>query len=182
MKTVLNGVTIELVCGDITDLTADAIVNAANSQLILGSGVAGAIRAKGGPSIQEECLKIGWCDVGDAVITNAGNLPARFVIHAVGPRLGEGNEPGKLASATRTSLTLAENHGLRSIALPAISTGVFGFPLEACAEIMLRVVIDFTFEDLAHLNHIILCLYDQRAYDIFFAELQRQLSELEDGS
>lgn len=166
--------------GDITELDVDVVVNAANTQLILGSGVAGAIHRKGGPSIQEECLRIGWCDVGEAVITTAGTLPARYVIHAVGPRMGEGNEPGKLASATRASLTLAEHHQLNTIALPAISTGVFGFPLEACAEIMLRVAIDITFEEFQHLNSITFCLYDQAAYNIFQNEFSRQLRELED--
>lgn len=180
METEINGVHIALVQGDITDLTVDAIVNAANSELILGGGVAGAIRRKGGPSIQQECLEIGWCDVGDAVITGAGKLPARHVIHAVGPRMGEGNEPGKLASATRASLTLAEQHGLASIALPAISTGIFGFPLEACAQIMLRVAIDFTYEDIEHLKQIIFCLYDERAFSVFAREFRQQLSELED--
>ncbi len=180
MKATVNGMLIALVQGDITDLTVDAIVNAANSQLILGSGVAGAIRAKGGPAIQEECLRIGWCDVGEAVITGAGNLPARHVIHAVGPHLGEGNEPGKLASATRASLTLAEQNQLRSIALPAISTGVYGFPLEACAQIMLRVIVDITFEEFEHLREVTLCLYDQQAFDVFTREFEKQLAELED--
>ena len=180
MEASINGILIKLVQGDITDLAVDAIVNAANSQLILGGGVAGAIRRKGGPSIQQECLEIGWCEVGDAVITGAGALPARYVIHAVGPRMGEGSEPGKLASATRASLNLAEQHRLLTIALPAISTGIFGFPLEACAQIMLRVAIDFTFEDIKHLKEIIFCLYDSHAFNTFAGEFQRQLSELED--
>ncbi len=180
MKTVLNGITVELVQGDITDLDVDAIVNAANSQLILGAGVAGAIRRKGGPSIQEECLAIGHCDVGDAVITGGGDLKARHVIHAVGPRMGEGSEAGKLANAVRASLRLAEAHGLHSIAFPAISTGVFGYPLESCAEVMLRVIFDYTFEDLEALQHVIICLYDTHAFDIFAAEFQRKLAELQD--
>lgn len=100
MEARIKDTLIKIVQGDITDQAVDAIVNAANSYLVLGSGVAGAIREKGGPAIQEECNRIGWCDVGDAVVTGAGRLPARYVIHAVGPRLGEGNEPGKLASAT----------------------------------------------------------------------------------
>jgi O-acetyl-ADP-ribose deacetylase (regulator of RNase III) len=182
MKTVLNGMTVELVQGDITDLDADAIVNAANSQLILGAGVAGAIRRKGGPSIQEECLAIGYCEVGDAVITGGGHLKARHVIHTVGPRMGEGSEAGKLANATRASLNLAERNGLRSIAFPAISTGIFGYPLEGCAEVMLRVVFDFTFEDVQNLEHIVLCLYDDHAFSVFEAEFQRKLQELKGES
>jgi O-acetyl-ADP-ribose deacetylase (regulator of RNase III) len=181
MKAVLNDVTVELLQGDITDLAVDAIVNAANSQLILGAGVAGAIRRKGGPSIQDECLQIGHCDVGEAVITGGGNLLARHVIHAVGPRMGEGSEAGKLANAVRSSLGLAEQHGLASIAFPAISTGVFGYPLESCADVMLRVILDYTFEDLETLNHIIICLYDDRAFSIFTAELQKKLHEIQDA-
>jgi O-acetyl-ADP-ribose deacetylase (regulator of RNase III) len=177
----INGILIKLVQGDITDATTTAIVNAANKQLILGSGVAGAIREKGGPTIQQECSEIGWCDVGNAVITSGGNLPARYVIHAVGPRLGEGNEPGKLASATRASLTLAEKQGLSSIALPAISTGIFGFPLEACAQIMIRVAIDETFEGYRNLRQIVFCLFDERAYAAFAKEFRLQTDDLEGG-
>lgn len=178
MQTVLNGISIELVQGDITEQDMDAIVNAANSQLILGAGVAGAIRRKGGPSIQEECLAIGYCEVGDAVITGGGDLKARHVIHAVGPRMGEGSEAGKLANAVRASLALAEQHGLQSIALPAISTGVFGYPLEGCADVMLRVIIDHTFEDLQHLARIVICLYDERAFSVFAREFQAKLNEV----
>jgi O-acetyl-ADP-ribose deacetylase (regulator of RNase III) len=177
VKTVLNNVTLELVQGDITEQAADAIVNAANSELVLGAGVAGAIRRKGGPSIQAACNAIGHCDVGDAVITGGGNLKARHVIHAVGPRMGEGSEAGKLANATRASLALAEQHGLHSIAFPAISTGIFGYPLEGCADVMLRVIFDYTFEDLQYLEHVIVCLFDAHAYEIFAAEFRRKLQE-----
>lgn len=181
MQTVLNGVSIELVQGDITELATDAIVNAANSQLILGAGVAGAIRRKGGPSIQEECLAIGYCEVGDAVITGGGDLKARHVIHAVGPRMGEGSEAGKLANAVRASLALAEQHGLQSIALPAISTGVFGYPLEGCADLMMRVIVDYTYEDLQHLTRIVICLYDERAFSVFARELRAKLDDVQDA-
>ncbi|NDJ76580.1 MAG: macro domain-containing protein [Chloroflexi bacterium] len=178
MQAFINDTTVELVQGDITELETDAIVNAANSQLLLGEGVAGAIRRKGGPSIQAECDAIGRCDVGNAVITGGGNLKARHVIHAVGPRMGEGSEAGKLACAVRVSLALAEEHALHSIALPAISTGVFGYPLEACADVMLRVIIDYTFEELEHLTHVVVCLYDSQAFDVFAAEFAKKLEEL----
>ncbi len=179
MQTTLNGISIELVTGDITDLKVDAIVNAANSHLVLGSGVAGAIRLKGGPTIQQECYKIGHCDVGQAVITGSGTLPARFVIHAVGPLMGEGNEQAKLASATRAALHLAEQKGLESIALPAISSGVFGYPLEECAKVMLEEIVITTFDkEIKHLKHIVMCLYDERAYHIFVAHLQSLLNGL----
>ena len=177
MQTQVNTLTIELVQSDITDLATDAIVNAANSALSLGAGVAGAIARKGGPSIQLECNKIGYCEVGDAVITDAGNLAAKYVIHAVGPHIGESNARGKLANATRASLTLAERHNLESVALPAISTGVFGYPLEGCAQVMIRVVIDHSFEDLLHLKRVVLCLYDNYSYGIFEAELIKQIEE-----
>jgi len=174
----VNGITIELAQGDLTDLVVDAIVNAANSQLILGAGVAGAIRAKGGPSIQVECSRIGFCEVGEAVITGAGKLPAQYVIHAVGPHMGEGSERGKLASATRAALRLAEDRHLTSIAFPAISTGVFGYPYESCAEVMLRVIIDHTFEDSITLQRVIVCLFDSPAYQIFARELHKQIEAL----
>ncbi|GAI56333.1 unnamed protein product, partial [marine sediment metagenome] len=127
----------ELKQGDITECDTDAIVNASNSQLVLGGGVAGAIRRKGGPIIQEECNKIGGTPVGTAVITTGGNLKARFVIHAVGPRMGEGNEDEKLKNATLNSLKLMDKHNLKSIAFPAISTGIFGYPIDKCAKIMI---------------------------------------------
>lgn len=178
MQTVLNGITIELVQGDITNLDTDAIVNAANAQLVLGAGVAGAIRRKGGPTIQAECDAIGGCEVGDAVITTGGSLKARHVIHAVGPRMGEGGEAGKLAHAVRNSLRVAEENGLGSIALPAISTGVFDYPLEGCAEVMLRMIFDYTYETLAHLKRVIVCLFDAHAFGVFAAEFCARLDKL----
>ena len=129
MKFNINNVVIELVEGDITELATDAIVNPANEFLQLGAGVAGAIRAKGGPTIQEECNKIGGTFVGGAVITTGGNLKAKHVIHAVGPRMGEGDEEQKLHNATLNSLKVTEDNNLSSIAFPAISTGIFGFPM-----------------------------------------------------
>src|SRR5260221_11838192 len=133
MQATVNGISIELTKGEITALQVDAIGNAANSDLILGSGVAGAIARRGGPSIQAECDRIAHCDVGSAVMTGGGNLPAAHVIHAVGPRMGEGNEPGKLAGAIGTSLLIREGEGLSSVAFPAKSSGVFGCPLENVA-------------------------------------------------
>lgn len=140
MKIVIHQSKLELIQGDITESGHDAVVNAANSQLILGAGVAGAIRKKGGPAIQEECDRIGGCPVGGAVITCGGNLKARHVIHAVGPKWGEGDEENKLRDATRNSLRRAEENNLTSIAFPAISTGIYGFPLERAAKIMLETV------------------------------------------
>jgi O-acetyl-ADP-ribose deacetylase (regulator of RNase III) len=128
MERHIQGKILRLVEGDITDLAVDAIVNAANRHLQLGSGVAGAIRTRGGPSIQQECDQIGGCPVGGAVITGGGSLPARHVIHAVGPFGSDSDADRFLASATLTSLTVAEDTWLASLAFPAISTGVFGYP------------------------------------------------------
>lgn len=161
-----NGRKLKLVEGNIVALKVDAIVNAANKSLILGGGVAGAIRNFGGPSIQEECNAIGPVEVGEAVITGGGNLHAAYVIHAVGPVYGEGDEDKKLASATHNSLKIASKKKLNSIALPAISTGIFHFPIKRCAEIMIRVAMDFLKEN-THPQEIILCLYGERAYSIF---------------
>jgi O-acetyl-ADP-ribose deacetylase (regulator of RNase III) len=183
---------IELVQGDITELDTDAIVNAANAQLQLGGGVAGAIRRKGGPKIQAECdhaVRRGPIRVGEAAITTAGTLKARHVIHAVGPRMGvDRPEDELLASATRAALELADKHGLKTIAFPAISTGVFGYPIERCAAVMIETAI-------AHLRggtrfagpgepagtakparaskleRIIFCLYTAADYAVFEAEL-----------
>lgn len=126
--------------GDLTESRADAIVNAANNDLILGGGVAGAIRSKGGPAIQEECDRLGPIAIGEAAITGAGRLRAKFVIHAASIRLGGGTTEAHLRAATRNSLKRANEKGLKSIAFPAIGTGIAGFPLDRCARAMLDEV------------------------------------------
>jgi O-acetyl-ADP-ribose deacetylase (regulator of RNase III) len=143
MKVYIENCVLELIEGDITEMQTDAIVNAANAQLTLGGGVAGAIRRKGGPQIQQDCNKIGGTYVGGAVITTGGNLKAKYVIHAVGPRMGEGDEDRKLKNATLNSLKIADEKTIKSISFPAISTGIFGFPIQRCAEIMLETTIDY---------------------------------------
>jgi O-acetyl-ADP-ribose deacetylase (regulator of RNase III) len=152
--------------GDLTAAKVDAIVNAANNDLILGGGVAGAIRSKGGPSIQEECGRIGPIRIGEAAITGGGNLPARHVIHAASMELGGlTGEPG-LRESTRNSLLRAKEHRLESIAFPAIGTGIAGFPMERCAVVMLE-------EIRAHLNsettlaRIEIVLFDRSALAVF---------------
>jgi O-acetyl-ADP-ribose deacetylase (regulator of RNase III) len=167
---------LELAEGDITEMQTDAIVNAANAQLVLGGGVAGAIRKKGGPEIQEECDKAGPTFVGGAVITTGGNLKAKYVIHAVGPRMGEGNEYEKLKNATLNSLKVADENNLKSVSFPAISTGIFGFPIEKCAEIMLKTTIDYL-KGQTSLQRVVFCLFGQESYKVFENQLKQQISK-----
>ena len=135
---------IELLQGDITRLEVDAIVNAANSSLLGGGGVDGAIHRAGGPAILDECRLLGGCETGDAKATTAGELPARYVIHTVGPvwQGGEAGEDELLASCHRRSLEVAAELGCRTVAFPAISTGIYRFPVERAAEIALRTIRD----------------------------------------
>ena len=159
----------ELVEGDITSLDTDAIVNPANSALALGGGVAGAIRRRGGPAIQAACDRIVRCPEGGAVVTTAGRLPARFVIHAVGPVWGKQDSEESdrlLASACREALARASEMSLGSIALPSISTGIFGFPIGRAARILLR-------EAVAHLEtpapprRVVFCLFGEEALEAY---------------
>ncbi|MGB0061754.1 macro domain-containing protein [Candidatus Binatus sp.] len=158
--------------GDLTDADADAIVNAANNQLMLGGGVAGAIRIKGGPAIQNECDRIGPIALGEAAITGAGRLRARHVIHAASMRLGESTSEANLRAATRNSLTRADENALKTIAFPALGTGIAGFPIERCAQVMLEEV-------RAHLSgpttleRIDFVLFDRRSLEIFELVLEK---------
>ncbi|MFX1294682.1 MAG: macro domain-containing protein [Promethearchaeota archaeon] len=176
MKIQVNKTELELVKGDLTEQDTDAIVNAANARLILGGGVAGAIRRKGGSSIQEECNKIGGTYVGGAVITTGGNLKAKYVIHAVGPRMGEGNEEEKLKNATLNSLKIATENNLKSIAFPAISTGIYGFPMDRCANIMLSTTIKYCSKN-TELKKVIFCLWSNDAYSTFEYELKMHMNK-----
>jgi len=174
-KLTIGSSTITLERGDITQVHADAIVNAANSGLRGGGGVDGAIHHAGGPAIMEECRRIGGCPTGSAVITGAGRLPARYVIHAVGPVWHGGNhgEPELLRSAYATSLRLAEEHHLRSIAFPAISTGIYGYPLEPATRIALDTVVTHLRRG-SSLEHVLFVLFDDaalRVYETVLAEM-----------
>jgi len=144
-ETDIAGARVEVVRDDITRQTTDAIVNAANTTLLGGGGVDGAIHRAGGPAILEECRRLGGCGTGDAKITTGGRLPARFVVHTVGPvyRDGRHGEAELLASAYRRSLEVATEHGVRSIAFPSISTGAYGFPIDQAAPIALATVSGF---------------------------------------
>ena len=173
MKVEIAGRTLELVEGDITEMDTDAIVNAANDRLVLGGGVAGAIRRKGGPAIQAECDKIGGTFVGGAAITTGGRLKARHVIHAVGPRMGEGDEDEKLRNATLNSLKVADENGLKSVAFPAISTGIFGFPMPRCAQIMLAAAVEYLRGETG-IERVVFCLFGQDSYAVFADRLGQQ--------
>jgi O-acetyl-ADP-ribose deacetylase (regulator of RNase III) len=144
--------------------------------LILGGGVAGAIRRKGGPQIQDECDKIGGTPVGTAVITTGGNLNARHVIHAVGPQMGEGDEDRKLRDATLNSLKVADQHRLKSVAFPAISTGIFGYPLDRCAQIMLATTMDYV-RGKTGLEKVVFCLWGEEAYQRFEKTLKAMVEK-----
>jgi len=171
MKAKINRTVLELIQGDITDQTTDAIVNAANAALQMGGGVAGAIRRRGGPAIQKECNRIGGTHVGGAVITTGGNLAAKYVIHAVGPRHGDEHEDEKLKDATLNSLLLADKNNLKSLAFPAISTGTFCFPKDRCAIIMLSTAIAYL-EGPTKLERAVFCLYNKKTLEIFEHALQ----------
>ena len=162
----IGGSALELVLGDITLFDADAIVNPANMMLQMGGGVAGAILRRGGKSIQRECDAIGHISVGEAVLTSGGNLKAGHVVHAVGPRMGEGDEDEKLKNAVLNSLLVATEHNIKTIAFPAISTGIFGYPMDRCATIMLDTVIGFL-KGNNSIKKVTICLYDMNSYKIF---------------
>jgi O-acetyl-ADP-ribose deacetylase len=169
---------IELLQGDITQTKADAIVNAANTSLLGGGGVDGAIHRAGGPAILEECKRIhskkGGCEVGEAVITSAGNLPANYVIHTVGPiwKDGRHHENNLLASAYRSSLELAVEKGVKTVAFPNISTGAYGFPKEKAAAIAVQTVKDFLQRD-KELEKVIFVCFDQQNYHLYQKELEK---------
>lgn len=174
MERHINTSTLVLIIGDITSESTDAIVNAANSRLAGGGGVDGAIHRAGGPVIMQQCRKIGGCPTGKAVITTGGNLVARYVIHAVGPRYQDGNhnEATLLKSAYMEALQIASKKNLRSISFPAISTGAYGYPLHEAATIALRTVIEYLtgHRDIRLVRFV---LYDRITYDTFKDELMK---------
>lgn len=177
---VVPGRVLRLIKGDITEEKVDAIVNAANEHLRHGGGVAGAIVRKGGHIIQEESDRIGRVPTGKAAITGAGSLPARYVIHAVGPvyREGDPKMDELLCSTIRESLRLAEQYGLTSIAFPAISSGIFGFPKDRCAIDMLSTVIDYLRDNPAtSIREVRFTIIDEVTLSYFKKEMQKHLSQ-----
>jgi len=176
---IINSSVLRLIQGDITEQSTDAIVNAANSGLMGGGGVDGAIHRAGGPAILEECKKIrsekGRLPPGQAVLTTGGTLPARYVIHTVGPvwHGGTSNEAETLASAYQESLALAVKQGLTSISFPSISTGAFGYPLAEAARVAIKTVTDFLQQGTT-LNQVIFVLFDQRTFAAYRQALAEQ--------
>lgn len=174
MEFKIANATIELVKDDITNIEADAIVNAANSTLLGGGGVDGAIHAKGGPQILEECKRLRatqWPDglpTGNAAMTNAGNLKAKKVIHTVGPiwRGGVQEEPKLLRRAYWNTLKLASNSDLKSVAFPSISTGTYNYPAEQASQVALTAIKDFLAQD-KKIEKVIMVLFSQRDYEIY---------------
>lgn len=178
MRIVIHGVTLEAVEGDITKIAADCIVNAANSSLLGGGGVDGAIHRAGGPTILAECVRIrdrqGGCRTGDAVITGAGNLDAKYVIHTVGPVWNGGShgESELLRSCYEISLKIAEEHQAASIAFPNISTGIYHFPKAAACEIAVDTSIELA-KDFQFIKHIQFVSFDRESYGIYKQKLEQ---------
>ena len=165
---------IEILQGDITTLKADAIVNAANNSLLGGGGVDGAIHAAAGIGLVKECATLNGCATGDAKITKGYNLPAKHVIHTVGPVWfgGNENEPEKLASCYQRSLQVAADNGIETIAFPAISTGVYGYPKKEAAQIAINQTVKFLNEN-KQIKKVIFVLFDKENFDIYKAELSK---------
>src|SRR5579862_6184856 len=171
----IGNAVLDIDVADITTLDVDAIVNAANRSLRGGGGVDGAIHRAAGPALDQACKAAGGCGTGQAKITEGYNLPARYVIHAVGPVWsgGNANEDGLLASCYRASLDLAREHGLRSIAFPSISTGIYGFPADRAARIAVAAVTEEITRNPGKLERVIFCCFDTRSADLHQAALAK---------
>lgn len=167
MEAKVNGCILRLVKGDITKRKIDVIVNAANRQLLPGGGVCGAIHRAAGPELAKECAEIGFCDTGEAVITKGYNLPAKFVIHTVGPVYsGSEEDPKLLSNCYKNSLKLVVKNNLNSIAFPSISTGIFGYPIEKASKIALSTIIDFL-EKNGRPSLVEMVLFSQTDFDVY---------------
>jgi O-acetyl-ADP-ribose deacetylase (regulator of RNase III) len=174
MKTKINKVTVQIVMGDILASKADAMVYPTVPPLTPSQR----LLEFAGEAILDDINQIGWCDIGEAVLTSAGRLNHRYIIHTVPPRWGEESARGKLANATWEVLRLAEENACRSLTMPPIASGAEGYPIENCAKVMLEQLIDFTFEPLRHLRDIVIYTLTEPENNAFLHELQRQLTTL----
>jgi O-acetyl-ADP-ribose deacetylase (regulator of RNase III) len=173
MEVKVGSATLELVEGDITQQDTEAVVNAANAALRPGGGVDGAIHRAGGPAIEAECRRLGGCPTGEARITTGGNLKARYVIHTVGPVYRDGfhREPELLASCYRESLKLASAQGIKSLAFPSISTGVYGYPMADAARVALKTVTDYLAQH-PEIERVRFVLFGRAAYEVYEKALE----------
>lgn len=171
VETEINNCTVEIFERDIVWMEVDAIVNSTTPDLKMEVGLSGEIARVGGPKIQEECKRVGSVSVGDAIITNGGELKARYVIHAVGPQMGEGEEDEKLRKTMQNCLELAEKYGLKSVAFPAISTGRFRIPLDRSARIMLQTAVPYV-KGNTGLERLVFCVFGKDNFQVFHNELQ----------
>jgi len=176
IEILFNSTTLRVIKGDLTEAHADAIVNAANSRLQHGGGVAGALLRKGGAVIQEESNRIEYVPVGECALTSAGKLNARGIIHTVGPQWGEGDEETKLRNAVRNTLKLADANHFSTIAMPAISAGIFGFPKDRCARIITKEIKAYSSGDTA-ITGIDIYLIDPEMIEFFTAETNRIIKD-----
>ncbi len=164
--------TICLMKGDNTDLDIDAFVYYAQASLVLGSGFGGAISARGGPKVQEELKKLGTVSTGEAVVTSAGNMKARFIIHAVGPRFQEEDTEKKLETTVKNALRRAEEKGIQRLAFPAMGAGFYGIPLDLCSRVLIGEVKNYL-ENSNSLKEVVICLRDSREYDAFLSQMKK---------
>jgi O-acetyl-ADP-ribose deacetylase len=172
MKYIFNGIELELVMGDITSQDTEAVVNAANTQLATGGGVAGAMHRAAGPGLWEECSRLGGCATGDVKISGGHNLPNKYVIHTVGPVYsGSLNDAVLLGSCYKRSLEVAEKNSIRTISFPALSTGIFGYPVREAAEVALKTIIDY-FEKTSKISLVRMVLYDEASFRVHLQVLK----------
>ena len=167
----IENATLEVIRGDISEQDVEAIVNAANNHLWMGAGVAGAIKRAGGPRIEQEAVAQGPIPVGEAVVTTAGRLKARYVIHAAGMGQDLHTNSGKVEQATKNSLKRAEEKGIRSVAFPAIGTGVGGFPVGECARVMIGAAADHL-ATTSCIERVVFVLFDQAGYEVFLEQVK----------
>jgi O-acetyl-ADP-ribose deacetylase len=175
MEYIINGRKLELIIGDITAQDTEAVVNAANSRLAPGGGVAGAIHRAAGPGLWEECSRLGGCATGEAKLSGGHKLPNKYIIHTVGPVYsGSSSDPVLLGSCYRKSLEVAEKYNIKTISFPALSTGIFGYPVKDAAEVAFKTIIDYMKKP-SNINLIRMVLYDETSYKVH-AEVLKEMT------